>query len=66
MPGSDTVNDFNLEELELLNKVFDRAAIGVDETAAKALQQRIFEALEQRRELESLDFDDCLGGGCKL
>jgi len=66
VPGSDTVNDFNLEELELLNSVFERAAIGADETSAQALHQRVTQALEQRRELESLDFDDCLGGGCKL
>ncbi|MEH6444666.1 MAG: hypothetical protein V7784_12295 [Oceanospirillaceae bacterium] len=58
------MNDFTLDELKTLADVFNRAAINSSELLADDLQKRIASALEQREELESLDFEDCLS--CKL
>jgi hypothetical protein len=58
------MNDFTLDELKALADVFNRAAINSNESLANDLHKRIADALEQREELESLDFEDCLS--CKL
>ncbi|MGB1237890.1 MAG: hypothetical protein ACPG4U_06735 [Pseudomonadales bacterium] len=60
------MNEFTLDELAILSQMFQRANLTDAETQALSLQQRVDEALEQRRELDEMDFDDCLGGGCKL
>lgn len=60
------MNDFTLDELTALVDVFNRANLSEVEAVALDLQKRVSQALEQRQELESLDFDDCLGGACKL
>jgi hypothetical protein len=58
------MNDFTLEELTVLVDIFARAAVNSDETLAAELQKRLQNALVERQELESLDFEDCLS--CKL
>jgi len=60
------MNEFTLDELNLLIAVFDKA--GVDESvgAEGEMLQRLKEAQESRQEIESMEFDDCLGGACKL
>ncbi len=60
------MNDLTLNELEILVAVFARA--GVEENAGDEgeLMARIKQAHAERQELESMDFDDCLGGACKL
>ncbi|WP_027858891.1 hypothetical protein [Marinobacterium jannaschii] len=59
------MNDFTLEELTALVNVFERAQIADDAVEAD-LFKRITAAHAERQELESMDFDDCLGGACKL
>jgi len=58
------MKDFTLDELTVLVDVFARAQINADETLAVDLQKRVQAAFEERQELESLDFEDCLS--CKL
>jgi len=58
------MKDFTLDELTVLADVFARAKISEDETLALDLKSRVQLALEERQELESLDFEDCLS--CKL
>jgi len=58
------MKDFTLDELTVLADVFARAKISEDETLALDLKSRVLLALEERQELESLDFEDCLS--CKL
>lgn len=60
------MNDFTTDELATLADVFSRATLTASESLAIDLQQRVNTALEQRRELEDMDFDDCLDGACKL
>ena len=66
------MNDFTLSELATLLAVFNRAGLsaeGIPADQAKAEQEmlaRITLAHAEREELESMDFDDCLGGACKL
>lgn len=60
------MNDLTLSELAALIAVFNRAGlIGEDETEQE-LFARITQAHAERQELENMDFDDCLGGACKL
>lgn len=60
------MNEFTLEELNLLLGVFDKA--GIDEAAGDEgdMLKRLKAAQENRQELEDMQFDDCLGGACKL
>lgn len=62
------MNDFSLQELNTLLGVFAKA--GIQEQAASPeeldLLVRLQHARAERDELENMDFDDCLGGACKL
>lgn len=60
------MKDLTLNELEILLAVFARA--GVEDTAGDEgeLLAQVKKAHAERQELESMDFDDCLGGACKL
>jgi len=58
------VNDFTLDELTVLVDICSRAGINADEALAVDLQSRLKNAMAERQELESLDFEDCLS--CKL
>ncbi|MGY0588406.1 MAG: hypothetical protein ACW7DY_22200 [Paraglaciecola chathamensis] len=60
------MNEFNLDELNLLLSVFEKAGISTDQGAEGEMLQRLKTAQETRQELDSMDFDDCLGGACKL
>lgn len=60
------MNDFTLQELEALLSVFKKAGVQTDGSIEGELLTRLQEAHEMRAELESMDFDDCLGGACKL
>ena len=66
------MNDLTLSELATLLAVFNRAGLsakGIPADLDKAEQEmfaRITQAHAEREELESMDFDDCLGGACKL
>ncbi len=63
------MNDFNLQELNTLLGVFAKAGI-IEPGSASAeeldLLTRLRQAQAERDELENMDFDDCLGGACKL
>ncbi len=58
------MNDFTVQELKVLVDVFARATVTADEPLALELKDRVAQALSEREELESLDFEDCLS--CKL
>ncbi len=60
------MNDFTLDELNTLIAVFEKAGISDDASAEALMFSRIKTAQAERAELESMDFDDCLGGACKL
>lgn len=60
------MNDLTLDELNTLLAVFERAAVVEGEGADGALMARLRVSRDERAELESMDFDDCLGGACKL
>lgn len=65
------MNDFTLDELNILVAVFDKAGIADDgntenSSAEAEMFSRIKAAQSERAELENMDFDDCLGGACKL
>ncbi len=62
------MNDFNLQELNTLLDVFAKAGIekGVGSVEELDLYERLQLAQVERDELENMDFDDCLGGACKL
>ncbi len=59
------MNDFTLEELTALVAIFNRAG-EMQSDQEKDLFDRVSQAFAERQELESMDFDDCLGGACKL
>ncbi|QEQ95649.1 hypothetical protein [Neptunomonas concharum] len=59
------MNDFTLEELAALLAVFQRAG-ECEGALEQSLLGRLQQAHDERLELESMDFDDCLGGACKL
>jgi len=59
------MHELTLEELSALLNVFNRAGDGQD-AIEQDLLARIKTAHAERSELESMDFDDCLGGACKL
>ena len=60
------MNDLTTTELGILVEVFDRAGVAADGTAEGTLRKQIGQAHSERLELESMDFDDCAGGACKL
>lgn len=60
------MNDFTLDELTALLEVFEKAEVSEQQGTAGELLVRIKQAHAERSELESMDFDDCLGGACKL
>lgn len=59
------MNDFTLDELNALLAIFARADAPLN-AIEHNLKTRLEAAQEARQELENLDFDDCLGGACKL
>ncbi len=60
------MNEFTLDELNLLIAVFDKAGITQDSTQEGEMLARLKAAQESRQEIEDMQFDDCLGGACKL
>ncbi len=60
------MNDFTLDELSTLVNICQRAGISADNALETELFERFLKAQSERQELESMDFDDCLGGACKL
>ncbi len=60
------MNDFTLDELKALLNVFEKAAVNQQDGLAGELLERLQQSHAAREELESMDFDDCLGGACKL
>lgn len=60
------MNDFTLSELATLIAVFNRAGSSDLNDAEQEMLARVTQAHAERQELESMDFDDCLGGACKL
>ena len=60
------MNEFTLDELNLFLSVFEKAGITVESGAEGEMLQRLKAAQENRQELDSMEFDDCLGGACKL
>jgi len=60
------MNDLTLDELNTLLAVFARAAVQEGSAAEGELLVRLRQAQAEREELESMDFDDCAGGACKL
>ncbi len=60
------MHELKLEELAALLAVFARAGVAEDDSTEGQLLSRIRVLHAEREELESMDFDDCLGGACKL
>lgn len=60
------MNDLTLQELAALLAVFNRAGIAGLDKAEHEMYTYIMQAHAEREELQSIDFDDCLGGACKL
>ena len=60
------MNDFTTDELGILVSVVERAGVAEDGSAEGSLLKVIKGAHAERMELESMDFDDCAGGACKL
>ena len=60
------MNDLTLAELATLIAVFERASVTDQDKDEQEMFERIKLAHAERLELESMDFDDCLGGACKL
>ena len=60
------MNDLTTDELATLVSVFERAGVSADDSAEGQLFSQVKGLHEERVELESLDFDDCAGGACKL
>ncbi len=59
------MHELTLEELTALLNVFNRAGASQDAVEADLLS-RIKMQHAEKEELASMDFDDCLGGACKL
>jgi len=60
------MNDLTTAELGILVDVFNRAGVAADGSAEGSLRTLIEQLHSERLELESMDFDDCAGGACKL
>ncbi len=59
------MHELTLEELTALLNVFDRAGASQDAMESDLLT-RLQAHHAEKEELASMDFDDCLGGACKL
>lgn len=60
------MHDLTLEQLSALLAVFERAGVEENSGVEGELLAQIRTLHGEREELESMDFDDCLGGACKL
>ncbi|MBV1788954.1 hypothetical protein KQ940_12925 [Marinobacterium sp. D7] len=60
------MHELNLEQLSALLAVFTRAGVEADGSTEGQLLAQIRTLHAEREEMESMDFDDCLGGACKL
>ncbi|MEH6575914.1 MAG: hypothetical protein V7731_02450 [Amphritea sp.] len=60
------MNDLTLDELNILLAVFEKAGVAEDASQEGEMLGRFKKAQAERAELEDMDFDDCLGGACKL
>jgi len=60
------MNEFTLEELNLLLSVFEKAGVSASDSEEGEMLKRLQAAQENRQELDSMEFDDCLGGACNL
>jgi hypothetical protein len=60
------MNEFTLEELSLLLSVFEKAGVTANGEPEGEMLTRLKEAHDNRQELDDMEFDDCLGGACKL
>lgn len=59
--------DFDKDELKILVSVFKGDASSLGDAASKAeLLDRIESELAEREEMESMDFNECGDGACKL
>ena len=56
--------EFTDEELELFMEWFNN--FPYDSIVDEELAQRILDEIERRKELASIDFNECEGGACKL
>jgi len=54
--------ELTTEELSMICKALDYTC----EEKCELLCLRLTQVLQEAEELESLDFDDCAGGACKL
>ena len=59
------MHELTLDELTALLNVFNRAGDTQDAFESDLLT-RLKEHHAEKEELASMDFDDCLGGACKL
>jgi hypothetical protein len=60
------MHELTLEQLSALLAVFERAGVQENSGTEGDLLAQIRTLHAEREELESMDFDDCLGGACKL
>lgn len=60
------MNEFTLDELNLLLTVFEKAGVEENKSQEGEMLKRLKAAQESRQEIEDMQFDDCLGGACKL
>lgn len=60
------MNEFTLDELNLLLNVFEKAGVEENQSQEGEMLTRLKAAQESRQEIEDMQFDDCLGGACKL
>ncbi|MGH1431931.1 MAG: hypothetical protein ACRBB4_12535 [Neptuniibacter sp.] len=60
------MNEFTLDELNLLLNVFEKAGVEENQSQEGEMLKRLKVAQESRQEIEDMQFDDCLGGACKL
>ncbi|MGI1669439.1 MAG: hypothetical protein K6L74_03855 [Neptuniibacter sp.] len=60
------MNEFTLDELNLLLTVFEKAGVEENQSQEGEMLKRLKAAQESRQEIEDMQFDDCLGGACKL
>jgi len=60
------MNEFTLDELNLLLNVFEKAGVEENQSQEGEMLKRLKTAQESRQEIEDMQFDDCLGGACKL
>ena len=59
------MNDLTLDELRMLESMITDTS-DLFKPGEGALFMRIVKAIGEREELESMDFNDCEGGACKL